>query len=96
MNCMIQTGTGSPSRGDSGRGVTGTGRYSAVRVTPSRRPSSVVFQGIHTNAPAGAFCLVTHLKSNWNHILEEINRWYELLRGKLAINYIPVGSSSLA
>lgn len=38
--------------------------------------------------------MVNHLKSNWNHILEEINRWYELLKSIYAVNYIPVGSSS--
>ncbi len=25
--------------------------------------------------------MVNHLQSNWNHILCEINEWYDLLRG---------------
>ena len=60
------------------------------------RVSSFATRNNHekTRSQGSGIFVVNHLTSNWNHILEEINQWYDLLRGKLAVNYIPVGSSS--
>lgn len=35
------------------------------------------------------FNLVTHLRSNWNAILSEVQEWYEVLRRVTATGHIP-------
>jgi len=52
-------------------------RYVSLEMNPLNAKNSVV---------------VNHLTSNWNHIIEEINQWYELLRGTYPLHTIPLGS----
>ena len=45
---------------------------------------------IKASAFAEAFMVVNHLRTHWNHILEEITYWYELLRRRTSISSLPV------
>ena len=47
---------------------------------------------IYNNFLSVIILLVDHLLSNWNHILEVINQWYELQRSDTSLSNIPAGS----
>ena len=49
----------------------------------------------NTALKASNSVMVNHLTSNWNHILEDINQWYDLLKNSPHARNIPAGIRTL-